>query len=247
MQAVILAAGRGTRMGELTSATPKPLLEVAGKTLLEHKLEMLPYDVDEIIIIVGYLGGEIHDRFGGLWKDKHLLYVEQEKLDGTAGALWRAKSILKDRFLVLMGDDLYAKEDADRCIAMNGWTMLVQEESHASRGGNVIVNDKGIITEIEEGDHRGKHGATNTGLFALDTRIFDYALIPKSEGSEEFGLPQTVLAASKKGKIPFEAVQATFWLQITDQTDLEKAEEFLSNTANTPAADTPVPPQEPQV
>src|ERR1700689_506521 len=109
MQTVILAAGRGTRMGALTESTPKPLLEVAGKTLLEHKLDMLPYDVDEVIIIVGYLGGEIQKRFGGTYKDKHIFYVEQEKLDGTAGALWQARSVLEGQFLVMMGDDLYAK------------------------------------------------------------------------------------------------------------------------------------------
>jgi NDP-sugar pyrophosphorylase family protein len=234
MQAVILAAGRGTRMGSLTDSKPKPLLEVAGKTLLEHKFDMLPYDVDEVIIIVGYLGGEIHDRFGGSYKDKRVLYVEQERITGTAGALWQAKSVLHDRFLVMMGDDLYAKQDADRCIAMQGWMMLVQKTQEMHQGGKVILDKKGNITDIKEGDHGGESGFENTGLFALDTRIFDFDLIPKAPGSEEFGLPQTVLAASKKGNIVFSAMESTFWIQITAPEDLKKAEELLGNIKGNP-------------
>ena len=91
MQAVILAAGRGTRMKELTENSPKALLEVAGRPLLQYALDTLPNDVDEVVIIVGYLGGMIHDRFGPEYYGKRLLYVEQEELNGTAGALSLAK------------------------------------------------------------------------------------------------------------------------------------------------------------
>src|SRR3990167_6634769 len=115
MQAVILAAGRGTRMRELTESTPKALLEVAGRPLLEYAFDALPEAVDEVILVVEYLGGSIHDRFGPDYFGKRLLYVEMEELHGTAAALWMAKDILsagggsasggQDRFLILPGDD----------------------------------------------------------------------------------------------------------------------------------------------
>ena len=63
MQAVILSAGRGTRMGVLTDSMPKPMLTVLGKTLLEHKFDILPSEVDEIILIVGNMGGLIQKHF----------------------------------------------------------------------------------------------------------------------------------------------------------------------------------------
>ncbi len=226
MQAVILAAGRGKRMGDLTEGVPKPLLEVAGKTLLEHKLDMLPYDVDEVVLIVGYMGGTIQKKFGGEYSGKHIYYVEQEKLDGTAGALWRAQSILRDEFLVLNGDDLYAKDDAVRCIAIKGWTMLVKETDDV-RSGNVVIDDSGNVLDIQEGDIDGTRGLTNTGMFALDMRIFEYPMVPKAEGSEEFGLPQTILSASKASGIPFSVVKATQWIQITSPEDIERAEALL--------------------
>lgn len=231
MQAVILAAGLGTRMGELTESTPKVLLEVGGKTLLEHKFDILPNDVDEIILVVGYFGSTIQSRFGGIYKDKKIFYVEQEELDGTAGALSRARSILHDQFLVMDGDNIYSKNDIIRCISkVGGWTMLVSETDRIDAGGNVIVDKHGDITNIEEGEHGGKAGLINASVYMLDTRIFDYPLVSKSAGSEEFGLPQTALAASKKLGIPLYAIPATFWIQITTPEDLQKAEEILANS-----------------
>ncbi len=227
MQAVILAAGRGTRMKVLTETTPKPLLEVAGKSLLELKFDELPDEVDEIIIIVGYLGEKIQERFGGSYDGRRILYVEQEKLDGTMGALARAKDLLDERFVVMMGDDLYAREDIERCLAVPDWVMLVEESQHMNAGGCIITDAKGEILKIEEGNHAGKPGLINTNMLVLDTRIFQYPMVPKSAGSDELGLPQTVLAASKTAGISFEGVRSTFWFQITDPDDLVKAEAVL--------------------
>jgi bifunctional UDP-N-acetylglucosamine pyrophosphorylase/glucosamine-1-phosphate N-acetyltransferase len=228
MQAVILAAGRGTRMGALTDNTPKPLLVIAGKTLLEHKFDALPEEVDEIVLVVGYLGGKIQEHFGGSYQGKRILYVEQEVLDGTMGALSRVKGILSDRFLVMMGDDLYAGDDIARCLAIPDWVMLVDDTSNMNAGGRVIVDDKGAILNIEEGNHKGDPGLASTGLFVLDTRIFQYPMIPKASGSDEFGLPQTVLAASQTSGIPFSAITSTFWIQISDSYDLVRAEAALN-------------------
>lgn len=225
MQAVILAAGRGTRMGDLTEAVPKPMLQVAGKTLLEYKLDMLPESVDEVIIIVGYLGGVIQKTLGGEYNGKRILYVEQDVLDGTAGALWRARDILHDQFIVMMGDDLYSTEDVDLCLSKDGaWTMLVQETDDM-HGGAVQVGEDGSITAIKE--NGTGHGFVGTNFFALDMRVFDAELIPKSEGSDEYGLPQTVVAASKKMDIPFYAIPASFWVQITSPEDLTRAADIL--------------------
>ena len=228
MQGVVLAAGRGSRMKELTETLPKPLLEVANKPLLEYEFDAMPDEVDEVIVIVGYLGGVILERYGGMYKGKRILYIEQDVLDGTAGALWRAKDILKDRFMVLMADDIYAKEDAMRCVRQSDWVMLVQKTDHMTAGGCVVTDTKGNILNIEEGTHGGKPGMISTNMFVLDTRLFEYPMVPKAEGSLEYGLPQTILAASKSSGIPFSIEEATRWIQISGPEDLKKAEEILS-------------------
>lgn len=227
MQAVILAAGRGTRMGALTDTMPKPMLQVLGKSLIEHKLDVLPDTVDEVIIVIGYRGDFIRATFGDSFGGRRIRYVVQEELDGTMGALALARPYLTDRFIVMMGDDLYAREDIDASFASPDWTVLVQSTDSMGAGGRMVMDDTGHIVAIEEGDHTGKPGLMNTNMLALDPRVFDYPMVPKTAGSTEYGLPQTVLAASLASGIPLRAIEATFWFQITAPEDLVRAEEVV--------------------
>ena len=228
MQAVILAAGRGTRMVELTESVPKPMLDVGGKPLLEYKLEAMPDEIDEVVLIVGYLGDVIRKHFGNGFARKRIQYVEQKELDGTAGALWKAKDLLHERFLVLMGDDIYAHEDIEACIAPGEvWRLLVQQVPELHRAGDVQLGDDGSISEIIEGDRRSEPGLASTNMFLLDTRLFAAPMVPKQLGSLEFGLPQTAVAASRSLKVRFEPVFTDKWIQITAPKDLVTAAEIL--------------------
>ncbi len=226
MQAVILAAGRGIRMGKLSEATPKALLEVAGKTLLEHKLDALPPEVDEIIIVVGYMGGAIQRYLGGLYEGKRILYVMQEKQNGTAGALWAARQSLKDSFLVMYSDDIYAKEDIEAAVKSKPWSVFGLKVTALGSAAKIVTNKRGRVTDIlESGEHTSGAGVLNTGLYHLDTRVFNARMAPKAPGNSEMGLPQTLIKSSD----PLYLQQATFWLQITAPEDLKKAEEILGN------------------
>ncbi len=227
MQAVILAAGRGTRMGALTEKLPKPMLEVAGKTLLEHKFDALPEEVDEIILVVGYLGDTIRAKFGDSYKGKKVTYVEQANIvGGTMDALAQAKSLLRGKFVVMMGDDIYAKEDISACLA-HDWSILVQRVPDTSVGGRVVIDAEHRVVDIIEGNSGGE-GAVSANLFALTEQIFDFPMVPKAVGSTELGLPQTILAASKSSNIPFNVVEAIQWVQITSPDDLVRAAEIVS-------------------
>ncbi len=226
MQVVILAAGRGTRMGALTESCPKPMLMVGGKTLLEHKFDALPPEVTEIIIVVGYLSNVITGKYGDAYNGIKITYVTQENMvGGTADALWQARPHLKNTFLVMMGDDIYHTQDIDAVRGFE-WALLTEKVPDTSIGGAVMCTSDNHIIDIIEGSQKGE-GKVSTNLFALDVRLFDFPQIPKAPGSTEMGLPQTVLAASQASGIPFIAVDATQWIQISNPDDIARAEHIL--------------------
>lgn len=227
MQAVILAAGRGTRMNSLTDTLPKPMLEVAGKTLLEHKFDILPSDTEEIVLVIGYQGDAIRNAYGDAYRGVPIRYLVQEELNGTMGALALARPCLTGRFVIMMGDDLYSAEDLVRMLTQDGWTMLVERTESMASGGRIVTDGMGEVVAIEEGDHTGQPGLMNTNMFVLDPRVFEYPMVPKAEGSSEYGLPQTVLAASRTAGISLRAVYATGWIQITAPADLASAEDRM--------------------
>lgn len=225
MQAVILAAGRGTRMGELTLSVPKPMLVVDGKSLLEHKLDALPPEITEIIFIVNYFSDTIRKHFGDTYNGLSIRYVEQKELNGTGGALWAAKDILKDHFIVMNGDDLYTRTDIANCIK-HEWAVLVLKVAELGSAANVVLNSAGTIQEIiEKEKHSGGPGLSNAGLYVLDTRIFTYPLVKRPK-SEEYGLPQTIVQAASD--IPIYPVEASSVMLVTAPEDIEKARVWLA-------------------
>ncbi len=110
MQAVILAAGKGTRMYPMTLDKPKPLIEVANKPVLEHNLDKMLGLIDEAIIIVGYKKDQIMSRLGERYHSIKVTYVVQEETLGTGHALMLAEQHVKDKFLVINGDDLFLEK-----------------------------------------------------------------------------------------------------------------------------------------
>lgn len=222
MQAVILAAGEGRRMQPLTNDTPKPLIEVAGKTLLEHKLDRLPDTITEIVLVVGYQEEKVRARTGNSYRDIPITYVEQRELNGTAGALWAARECLDDRFLVMMGDDLYCRSDVEACVRYP-WALLVQavRPDEAAARTAEIITDGGALVDIVESSTKDTY-VTNTGLYVLQKEIFSHQPAPKAPGSSELGLPQTLVTMLQN--ISVRIVTAHCWLPITTPRDLERAE-----------------------
>jgi NDP-sugar pyrophosphorylase family protein len=212
MKAVILAAGHGTRMKHLTDATPKPLLLYEGKPLIEHKLEALPEKVTKVVIVVGYLGEQIKNYFGNEWNTKKIQYVEQSERLGTAHALYLAKDLLDRPFLVLMGDDIYGKDDLELLSNQEDWAILVEAASDNGENGRVMMEEETSFKNF-----------LYTGACMLTPEIFKLAMIPiaheVSGAVKEFGLPQTLAQAATTR--PIKIYHSIFWKRITAPEDLK--------------------------
>ncbi len=220
MQAVILAAGRGRRMGPLTEHTPKPLLSYRGQTLLEQKLSILPSSVAEIIIVIGYLGQNIINAIGHSYNNIPIRYVWQTELTGTAGALWLCKEFLYGPFIVLMSDDIYHHTDIARICdtSPHEWSVLLSKSDDTANGGKCTVNESGYLDNIVE-DMTGTIPYTYiyTGVCVLTPEVFK--LEPAKLSNGEYGLPQTFVKQSRERNI--NVLFATEWLRITDPDDLQ--------------------------
>lgn len=220
MQAVILSAGKGTRMGEMTKDFPKVLLEYKNKTLLEWKLEIMPENISEIVVVIGPYGNLIQDKFGESYNGKKIIYITEHESKGTAYAVWKAKDVLKGKFLVMMGDDLYSKESLEKACQFN-WSITVKKVERDHEGSRIELDEKGnLIGFLTASQYREKHtdnGFVFTGLYSMDKEIFDYPLV-KMKTKEEWGLPQTLLQVLPNKKI--EILETDFWKQISEPEDL---------------------------
>jgi bifunctional UDP-N-acetylglucosamine pyrophosphorylase/glucosamine-1-phosphate N-acetyltransferase len=222
MQAVILAAGRGKRMKHLTRATTKPMLKIKGKPILEHKINALPKKIKEVIFIVGYHGSHVVSHFKRYFDGRRIIYVIQTNLNGTGGALHLAKSILKDKFLVMMGDDLYHKKDLENLLK-HDLAVLGYEVKDPSQFGVIRTNKMGNMIDIVEKPKRSKYKLANTGVYVINKKFFDYDLV--SIGKGEFGLPQTLARMAKDYEVKVEKAQA--WHPIGSPEDLKSAEKVI--------------------
>jgi len=224
MQAVILAAGKGTRMADLIKDIPKPMLAIQGKPVLEHKIASLPEEIDEIILVIGYLGETIRNYFGNNFFGKKITYLEQKKLDGTGGALHLARCHLKEKFLVLMGDDLYHPSDLKKMLK-NELAMLACEVDDTRDFSAIETDKEGNFSGIRKNPKRSKRNLVNTGCYLLNCKFFDYRLVPISE--TEFGLPQTLLKMAEE--YPVKVEMATRWHPIGNPDDLKEALKIISH------------------
>lgn len=220
MQAVILAAGRGERMGDLTLKKPKPLLEYKGKNLLHWKIENMPESIDEIIIVIGYLGEKIKNEFGDFYNNKKIYYVWDKEIKGTGTALWQAKNVLKNNFLVLMGDDIYNKE-ALLNASNEKWSITIKKVEREDNGSRIETDEKNKLKSfITATKYREKYrdgGYAFTGLYSLNEEIFNYPLV-KMKTKEEWGLPHTLLQLLPD--IDLKILETDYWKQITSPEDL---------------------------
>ncbi|MBP7061174.1 MAG: NTP transferase domain-containing protein [Candidatus Moranbacteria bacterium] len=228
MQAVILAAGRGTRMGVLTDAMPKPMVLLLGKPLLEWKLAMLPAEIDEVILVVGYRSNQIRAYFGKQWKGRTISYVEQKELNGTGGVLPLLRGVVQGAFLLMNGDDLYHLHDLESGVVGGNIALLGLEIARPFDIGIIETDERGQFIQVREHVTADTPGLVNTGAYFLDEGILDIA--PVRYSATEYGLPQTLAVYGQT--VPITILKARAWQPIGRPDDIPKGEEFLKKYWN---------------
>jgi NDP-sugar pyrophosphorylase family protein len=234
--AVLLAAGRGTRLGELTARTPKPMLEIAGAPLLAHLVRALAVaGICKFTIVTGYLGDQVERWCARYTRENPALAittVSQRDLNGTAGAMLAARDSVagEARFIFGWGDVLMdrasygrfaaraAEDDFDLLLAVN-------RMKDPWRGAAVYLSPDMRVERLVEKPAEGASTTqwNNAGLFASGQIIFDYTAWLRPSPRGELELPQAIAAMIGDGRVVRALDIRGFWSDIGTPHDLEVA------------------------
>lgn len=225
MQAVILVAGKSTRTYPLTLTRPKPLLPIAGKTIIEYLLEQLIGIVDEVVLVVGYRKEMIEQHLGTKWKSLKISYCEQKEQMGTGHAVLQAESFIKDRFIALNGDDIYDHQDIEQLLNYR-YAALVRFEEDPSQFGVFHVDENNRVINLIEKPKQFVGNLTNIGCYLFDHSIFD--IIRNTQLSErgEIEITSSLLTLAKKTGVFTQPIQG-FWLSNGFPWELLISQEFF--------------------
>jgi NDP-sugar pyrophosphorylase family protein len=229
MDAVILAAGLGTRLRPHTNTTPKPLLPVQGRPILDWIIGALPPEVDRLIVVTNYLAEQVDAYLAGQQHVRNWHTVRQAVPRGTGDALRSCQPhVTSDRFLVLNGDDLYGAADlAD--LASKPAGVLAHPVDDPRKFGVVFArkDDPALMERIEEKPDVDGPALANIGAYVFPRSVFDIELTLSKRN--EYEITEAVDRLAKAG--PLHIVRATFWLpigtveawQAAETADLSKA------------------------
>ena len=198
MKAVILAAGEGARMGPFTASSPKVMIPVGNRPLLEYVVAALVENgVRDLFFVVGYRRERIQSHFqDGKAFGAHIVYVTQTKQLGTAHAIWEARAHLDEPFLVLNGSNMVdGRAVADLLEASSRPAVLITQSERPLSYGVVTVQGKNLVA-ITEKPTEIISNLINTGAYALDSRIFNEIEALAKEGKHD--LPSAVSALAKR-------------------------------------------------
>jgi len=182
MDAVILCAGKGTRLLPLTENKPKPMLPVGGKPILEYIINKVENLVDNIYLVVKYKKDMIIDYFRDHSK---ITFVEQGAIDGTGYALLSARNYVGDEFLVINGDIIF-EDDLSGILSYENAMGLVEVEN-PENFGVVLLDREGNVVEIEEKPKNPKSNLINGGVYKFQSDVLDILenLEPSERGEVE--------------------------------------------------------------
>ena len=210
MDAILLAAGLGTRLRPHTLTTPKPLLLVQGRPILDWTLGALPASVDRVIVVVHYLAEQVEQFLRAQTHFKEWSIVPQGDPQGTGDALRKCRQqVRSDKFLVINGDDLFAAADFAQ-LAECPAGVLVQEVQQPEKFGIAFLKPDGTLEKLVEKPKLPAPQLANTGAYVFPREVFDIDITRSPRGEYEITDYVSQLAAQQ----PFYVVRSTFWFPI---------------------------------
>jgi|SRR5262245_14930717 len=222
MDAILLAAGLGTRLRPHTEKTPKPLLPVQGRPILDWIVGALPARVDRIIVVTHYLGEQVAEYLRRQKRFADWTVVPQGDPRGTGDALRRCQDAVRsDKFLCLNGDDLFGAADLAR-LALCPAGVIVHPVDEPKKFGIAFLKEDGTLEKLVEKPGLPGPRLANTGAYLFPRSVFDLQIQLSQRGEYEITDYVSQLAARQT----FHVVQASFWHPIGTEDAWNRAQQL---------------------
>jgi UDP-N-acetylglucosamine diphosphorylase / glucose-1-phosphate thymidylyltransferase / UDP-N-acetylgalactosamine diphosphorylase / glucosamine-1-phosphate N-acetyltransferase / galactosamine-1-phosphate N-acetyltransferase len=229
-KAVILAAGRGTRMREMTAELPKPMLEVRGQPVLQYIVEGLrDAGVQKFLIIVGYRADAVRNFFGnGSRFNIDIEYSTQVTQDGTGRVVDLAREFVDNSpFVLAYGDILIDPANYNRIVCLTEDVeaiVSVTRGEDVSKGGAVFVNERMELVDLREKPKPGEATSPwyNAGLYTFRPSIFDFTAKLRPSRRGEYELTDAIRDLAQSGR-KVQALELTGdWADVRDPETLTR-------------------------
>ena len=229
MKAVVLVAGKGTRMEPLTSGCPKVMLQVANKPILEHILNSaIEAGIEGFVFITGYLEEQIREYFGdGSKWGVSIEYVPQKEQLGTANAIGYAKGHVEGAFLVLNGDMLIGQEDLKALVSRTEEAVICVKEVENPSDFGVLETENNKVVRIIEKPKNPPTNLANAGIYLFRESIFDFIDRTPASVRNEFEITDSIQMLIDSGAAVGYSPLEGRWIDIGYPWDLLKANEHL--------------------
>ncbi|MDM7918664.1 MAG: sugar phosphate nucleotidyltransferase [Methanosarcina sp.] len=232
MKAVVLVAGKGTRMEPLTSDCPKVMLQVANKPILEHILNSaIEAGIEGFVFITGYLEEQIKAHFGdGSKWGVSIEYVQQKEQLGTANAIGYARGHVEGAFLVLNGDMLIGQKDLKALVSRKEEAVICVKEVENPSDFGVLETKNGKVIRIIEKPKNPPTKLANAGIYLFRESIFDFIDRTQPSVRNEFEITDSIQMLIDSGAPVGYSPLEESWIDIGYPWDLLKANEHLLKT-----------------
>ncbi len=207
MQAIILAAGAGTRLRPLTLDIPKAMIPVNGKPILQIIIEQLKtVGVTEIVIIVYYLKDKIINYFGnGAKMGIKITYVDQKEMKGSADAVVKAEPYITDeKFFVIACDSLFETDQLTRVLAhktADGVFTCKEVTYEQAKQLGVLFIEGSKVTKIIEKPKDPPSRLANFSVYWLPRSVFDACKKVPQGPKGEYWLPEAIQMLIESGMV----------------------------------------------
>jgi glucose-1-phosphate thymidylyltransferase len=234
MKGVVPAAGEGTRLQPYTDDRPKGLIDIDGRPLLSHCFDtLLELGVDGLVVVVGYRGDQIVDRFGETYRGVSVAYVTQGERVGLADAVCRAEEAVEEDFVVLNGDNvldanLMPLVDRHRATEADA-TLLVEDVStdEAAKTGVLRFDDDGALAGVVEKPVDPPSTSVSRGCYAFSPAIFHACHLVRRSNRGEYELADAIDLLIRAGRqvetVPLEGR----CVNVNTPADIERAKALV--------------------